>query len=289
MKQDQIGILIKRASLEVEKTTLAILAPYSMNLTQYKIIVYLYNAPPASTRQVDLERAFSMTNPSVTSVLHTLEKKGLIRREENPEDKRSNVISLTDKAIRMQSELEAVGKQLEETITKNLSPEERAALIVLLKKCFIKNETEVGSMTLTELPSNVRPQGKSLDKLRERVYWLENNDAERFQGVEPVDVVSLYRELLENYETAYPRYYEKRIRLKGIVSKIGPDEFGAPSFQFTDEAGTRCYTLIVFPTEDIYGQVQESSWVEIIGNVVFIREPYGLVVKKCELLGSAEV
>ena len=50
MKQDQIGILIKRASLEVEKTALAILAPYSMNLTQYKIIVYLYNAPPASTR-----------------------------------------------------------------------------------------------------------------------------------------------------------------------------------------------------------------------------------------------
>ena len=289
MKQDQIGILIKRASLEVEKAALAILAPYSMNLTQYKIIVYLYNTPPASTRQVDLERAFSMTNPSVTSVLHTLAKKGLIRREENPEDKRSNVISLTDKAIRMQSELEAVGGQLEETIAKNLSPDERAALIALLKKCFKKNEMEVSTMTLTELPPYVRPQGKSLEKLRERVHWLENNDAERFQGAEPVDVISLYRELLENYETAYPRYYEKRIRLNGIVSKIGPDEFGAPSFQFTNEAGTRCYALVVFPTEDIYGQVQEGSRVEIIGNVVFIREPYGLVVKKCELLGRAEI
>ena len=289
MKQDQIGILIKRASLEVEKTALAILAPYSMNLTQYKIIVYLYNTPPASTRQVDLERAFSMTNPSVTSVLHTLAKKGLIRREENPEDKRSNVISLTDKAIRMQSELEAVGGQLEETIAKNLSPDERAALIALLKKCFKKNEMEVSTMTLTELPPYVRPQGKSLEKFRERVHWLENNDAERFQGAEPVDVISLYRELLENYETAYPRYYEKRIRLKGIVSKIGPDEFGAPSFQFTNEAGTRCYALVVFPTEDIYGQVQEGSRAEIIGNVVFIREPYGLVVKKCELLGRAEI
>ena len=289
MKQDQIGILIKRASLEVEKTALAILAPYSMNLTQYKIIVYLYNTPPASTRQVDLERAFSMTNPSVTSVLHTLEKKGLVQRGENPEDKRSNVISLTDKAIRMQSELEAVGKQLEETITKNLSPEERAALIALLKKCFIKNETEVGTMTLTELPSQVRSADESLEKFRERIHWLENNDAERFQGTEPVDVIALYHELLENYETAYPRYYEKRIRLKGIVSKIGPDEFGAPSFQFTDETGTRCYALIVFPTEGIYGQVQEGSRVEIIGNVVFIREPYGLVVKKCELLGPAEI
>ena len=83
----------KRASLEVEKTALAVLAPYGMNLTLYKIIVYLDNAPPASSRQVDLEKAFSMTTPSVTSALNTLEKKGLIRREENPEDKRSNVIS----------------------------------------------------------------------------------------------------------------------------------------------------------------------------------------------------
>ena len=144
-------------------------------------------------------------------------------------------------------------------------------------------------MTLTELPLHVRPQGEGLEKLRERVHWLDNNDAERFQGVEPVDVIPLYRELLENYETAYSRYYEKHIRLKGIVSRIGPDEFGAPSFQFTDGAGTRCYALIVFPTEDVYKQVREGSRVEIIGNVVFIREPYGLVVKKCELLGSAEI
>ena len=151
MKQDQIGILIKRASLEVEKTALAILAPYSMNLTQYKIIIYLYNAPPASTRQVDLERAFSMTNPSVTSVLHTLEKKDLIRREENPEDRRSNVISLSDKAIRMQRELEAVGEQLEEAITENLSPEERTILIALLKKCCKTNKMEAGTIGLEEL------------------------------------------------------------------------------------------------------------------------------------------
>ena len=134
MKQDQIGVLIKRASLEVEKTALTVLTPYGMNLTQYKIIIYLYKSPPASTRQVDLERAFSMTNPSVTSVLHTLEKKGLIRREENPEDKRSNVISLTDRAVSMQGELEAVGRQLEARIAQNLLPEERAALIALLKK-----------------------------------------------------------------------------------------------------------------------------------------------------------
>ena len=134
MNRDRIGILIKRASLELEKTALAILAPYGMNLTQYKIIVYLYNTPPASTRQVDLERAFSMTNPSVTSVLNTLVKKGLVYREENPEDRRSNTISLTKKAIDLREELEAAGDQLEEVIVAGLTPKERTTMIALLKK-----------------------------------------------------------------------------------------------------------------------------------------------------------
>ena len=289
MKQDQIGILIKRASLEVEKAALAVLAPYSMNLTQFKIITYLYDAPPASIRQVDLERAVSMTNPSITSVLHTLEKKGLIQREENPEDKRSNVVSLAEKAVQMQGNLQAAGKQIEESIAKDLLPEERETLITLLKKCCKIKQTEVDMMKLTELPSQVRSPDESMEKFRERIHWLENNDAERFVGAEPVDAVALYRELLEHYEDVFPRYYEKRIRLKGIVSQIGADEFGAPSFQFTDETGSRCYALIVFPAKDIYNRVQEGDQVEIIGNVVFIREPYGLVVKRCELLGPAKI
>ena len=100
-----------------------------------------------------------------------------------------------------------------------------------------------------------------------------------------MDAIALYHELLEDYENAKPKYYEKRIRLCGTVSKIGPDEFGAPSFEFTDAEKKRCYALVVFPTKDIYDMVKEGDRAEIIGNIVFIRELYGLVVKRCELLG----
>lgn len=145
-------------------------------------------------------------------------------------------------------------------------------------------------MKLTKLPEQGRSKatGDELAKLRERVHRLETNDAERFVGEEPVDAVALYRGLLEDYENERPKYYEKRIRICGIVSKIGPDEFGAPSFEFTDAENTRCYELIVSQTKEIYEKVKEGDMAEIIGNVVFIREPYGLVVKKCVLLGKAE-
>ncbi len=142
---------------------------------------------------------------------------------------------------------------------------------------------------LQELPPHVRLEGEELEKLRARVKRLETTDAERFDGEEPVDPITLYHELLDDYENSFSKYYEKRIRLCGIVSKIGADSFGAPSFEMTDADGSRCYALIVFPNTDIYEQVREGQMAEIIGNVVFIREPYGLVVKKCELLNITDI
>lgn len=140
---------------------------------------------------------------------------------------------------------------------------------------------------LSELPPRVRPEGEELEKLRARVKRLETTDMELY-GDEVFDPMVIYDELLNDYESAFGKYYEKRIRLRGVVSKIGADSFGAPSFEMTDAEGSRCYALIVFPNTDIYEQVREGQTAEIIGNVVFIFEPYGLVVKKCELLNVTD-
>lgn len=141
---------------------------------------------------------------------------------------------------------------------------------------------------LNELPPHVRPEGEELERLRARVKRLETTDMEIY-GDEPFDPIKLYDELLDDYENAFPKYYEKRIRLRGRVSKVGADSFGAPSFEMTDADGSRCYALIVFPSTDIYDQVREGQMAEIIGNVVFVFEPYGLVVKKCELLNVKDI
>jgi DNA-binding MarR family transcriptional regulator len=53
--------------------------------------------------QRDIEEVFRIKRSSVTSVLQTLEKKGLIIRESIPEDARLKKLVLTDKAIKMQS------------------------------------------------------------------------------------------------------------------------------------------------------------------------------------------
>ena len=134
MNIDKAAILLKKASLEAEKTMMPILQSYDLSVAQYKILKYLYNEPKDTVRIVDLESCYSMTHPAVIDILKVLEKKGYTVRTVNPEDARSKIVSLTDKAYAAQEELEALGDEMEDAVTKNLNAEEREELIALLKK-----------------------------------------------------------------------------------------------------------------------------------------------------------
>ena len=89
MNHERIVILIKKLALESDKQALAILAPAELTPSQFKIIKFLFWQGDTHIRQVDIEKHFSMTNPTVTGLLKNLEEKGWIRREANPEDSRS--------------------------------------------------------------------------------------------------------------------------------------------------------------------------------------------------------
>ena len=134
MNIDKIAILIKKAALEAEKVQMPILQSHDLSVAQYKFLKYLYNAPEDSVRIVDLETEYSMTHPAVIDILKVLEKKGYTTRIVNPEDARSKIISLTEKAYSEQLELEGLGDTMEKAVTKNLSADEKREMIRLLHK-----------------------------------------------------------------------------------------------------------------------------------------------------------
>ena len=134
MNIDKIAILIKKAALEAEKVQMPILQSHDLSVAQYKFLKYLYSAPKDSVRVVDLETYYSMTHPAVIDILKVLEKKGYTTRIVNPQDARSKIISLTDKAYAQQSELFELGDKMEDAVTKNLSDEEKKEMIRLLRK-----------------------------------------------------------------------------------------------------------------------------------------------------------
>lgn len=134
MNHERIVILIKKLALESDKRALAILAPAELTPSQFKIIKFLFWQGDTHIRQVDIEKHFSMTNPTVTGLLKNLEEKGWIRREANPEDSRSKIICLTDAALARKEELYAYGEQIEDALIHDLTEKEREMLEKLLKK-----------------------------------------------------------------------------------------------------------------------------------------------------------
>lgn len=134
MNVTNIPILIKKASLVFDKISNQLLTPYDLTNSQFKILMELMHAPASSVRQADIENKFAMTNPTVTGLVQKLEAKDMVKRMPHPEDKRSKVLVLTDRAMGMKEELLALADNLEQQMTKNLNDDEREQLAALLLK-----------------------------------------------------------------------------------------------------------------------------------------------------------
>lgn len=134
MSMDSIAVLVKRASLEFDKMAAPRLQKFGVTPSQYKVLKLVARSPEHTVRQVDVEKRFSMTNPTVTGLVRNLESKGLIQRVPNPDDARSKVIDLTERGNAMKDEILHAGDELEAEFTRNLSDEEkRQAKAILLK------------------------------------------------------------------------------------------------------------------------------------------------------------
>ncbi len=134
MENGKVSVLIKKSALIFDKYVNQLLVPYQLTNSQFRILMTLYKAPACSVRQADIEAAFSMTNPTVTGLIHKLEKNGLVKRVENPKDKRSKFLALTEYAENKKSEFIALADSLEQEMTDGLSEAEVEVLAGLLTK-----------------------------------------------------------------------------------------------------------------------------------------------------------
>ena len=142
LNQDKIAIWLKFVNLECDKLSAEILEPHGLTLTQYKVLKFLLINPQGTIRQVDIEEHFYIRNPTVTRVLQNLERKGLVERQINPQDNRSKVICLTEKAKAMENLLYRLGDDLEGKLTSNLTLEDKKELLRLLKKLLLRKEND---------------------------------------------------------------------------------------------------------------------------------------------------
>ena len=108
---------------------------YGLTGMQFAIVSYL--AKESAERDVfqkDLEQKFDIRKSTVTGILNTMERDGLLLRETVPYDARLRKMILTDKALQAKQNTEQVIDSVESQLSKGLTEEEITTFLNILEK-----------------------------------------------------------------------------------------------------------------------------------------------------------
>ena len=110
--------------------------PPGMTVPQLATVSYLALTPTdgGDVYQRDLEKAFKLRRSTISSLLNTLERKGLLRREPVPQDARLKKLVLTPEGDRIGAQVQSLFHQANELMVKDFTPEERDTLVSLLQR-----------------------------------------------------------------------------------------------------------------------------------------------------------
>lgn len=73
----------------------------------------------------EISRQTALAKNTITVVIDGMVKKGIVLREQNPENRREMIISLTDRARALQEKYELVSQQMNAMFYEGFSPEEQ--------------------------------------------------------------------------------------------------------------------------------------------------------------------
>lgn len=108
-----------------------------VNPTQFQILLYLLNNMDEEICQKDIEAETHLKKASITGTLDSLEQKGAIERIQDKNDKRKNLIVLSENALKYKDKLMERIKAVEKQATKDINEEELQQFYETVRK--IKN------------------------------------------------------------------------------------------------------------------------------------------------------
>lgn len=103
-------------------------------ITQARIMKYIFENNSKDIYQKDLEKALNLRRATVSEVLATMERKGLIIRSENPNDARSKKIELAQLDNNKKRQMKEQMQQLEHALIQGISKEELLTFSLVLRK-----------------------------------------------------------------------------------------------------------------------------------------------------------
>ncbi len=127
-----VGYALRRAQLGVFDEVIANFAPLDLRPTQYSVLVLLGNSP--GLKQSDVASALGIQRANFVVLFDALERRGLARRTQVPNDRRSHALHLTDAGKALLEQARRLEAELEARLDQRLGPGGREQLLNLLGK-----------------------------------------------------------------------------------------------------------------------------------------------------------
>ena len=128
----QIRLVLWKAAKAVEKVDKSSIAKTGLGLSDFAIMEVLLHKGPLTINQIG-EKVL-LTSGSMTVAVDRLENKGLVKRIQDPSDRRCCYVHLTKKGRKTIKTAYSKHEENLEKIASVLSDEERTELVRLLKK-----------------------------------------------------------------------------------------------------------------------------------------------------------
>ncbi len=123
-----ISVIYRKSQIEINKT----LKPYGLISSHFIFLIQLYKGDRVS--QDYLSKALYIDKSATARAIKQLEASGYVIRKVNAEDKRSNYVCLTEKALSMRDEFQTILFSWNERLTRGLNGEEYDFIYKLLRQ-----------------------------------------------------------------------------------------------------------------------------------------------------------
>ncbi len=136
---DEVEFLAIKASAAGTRLARARLKPLGLHVRSYAVLAVA--ATPAGRTQREIAEYLDLDPSQVVGLLDELESKALVTREVNPNDRRARLVRATPDGRDLLAAARRETAAAEDEALSMLSPEERASLLLLLRKIVFPDST----------------------------------------------------------------------------------------------------------------------------------------------------
>lgn len=122
----RLGYLFKHAAMRLQELHAQLLTPCGVDARELGVLIVIDSHDPLSQQQVAQRMAVDRT--TMVALIDTLEAKGLVLRHTHPEDRRRNVVDLTEHGKETLRRATKASDDAERELLAPLSPQDRKRL-----------------------------------------------------------------------------------------------------------------------------------------------------------------